>query len=358
MSNEKMEANKDGRRIGNRILIGLIAIVVLGVAALFAWPKDGVRPASPSSIAAPEASMVNDMQAADDAQAIAPGTFAEWSAERYPEAVTFKAGELRVTVTAVLDEGMAAPEVRVTAPGMKDHVMKGELAQPTATHRIGVGRLNPQARIDHIILASYSGGAHCCTRIQVAAPLGEGFTTVDLGEWDGAGLNEFPKDISGDGVADFVLYDNAFLYAFAPYAFSDAPPLVYNLVGTKFRDVSKAPAFRPLFAKSMANSRADCITPQDDNPRNGACAAYVASAARAGRLDQAWGEMLTSYGQSEEWDLPPSCKVKAEPCPDDQQFVQPNYPDALSDFLVSTGYIPAGTQLPNVPQEDSETGGE
>ncbi|WP_106639100.1 hypothetical protein [Allosphingosinicella vermicomposti] len=323
-------------------------ILLLGVAALFAWPKDNGAPAdNAATTTLPDTDLTNVVQAEEAAQQIAAGTFVEWSAAKYPEPVTFQSGEIRVRVSSVVEDDLAAPEVTVSAPGMNDHVMRGEAAQPTATHRIGIGRLNPQARIDHVILASYSGGAHCCTAIQVAVPSGDSFVTADLGEWDGEGISEFPRDLSGDGTADFILYDNAFLYAFTAYAFSEAPPAVYNLVGAKFADVSRAPAFRPLFAKRMTESGERC-RPDGESPRNGACAAFVASAARIGRFDEAWAQMLRSYENDAEWDLPTGCRVSTKgECPEDQLIEYSSYPEALRAFLIERGYLPTSAAAPS-----------
>jgi hypothetical protein len=351
-----VEANEQAGgkgRFGNPVLYILAGILILGVVALFAWPKDNGPMVNQSSAAtSADMDVTANEQAAVTAQSIPSGTFVNWSAEGYPEPVTFKSGEVSVTVTAQEEEGLVLPQVRVNAPGMREHVLIGQALERTGAHRIGIGRLNPQARIDHVILASYSGGAHCCTSIQVAVPSGDGFVTADLGQWDGDGIGDFPKDISGDGVADFILRDNAFLYTFSSYADSMAPPEIQNLVGTKFVDVSKAPAFRKLFADFAARAQQACISPEDGAQPNGACAGYVAAAARLGQFESAWSEMLNAYDADFDWGLPPGCKVKAMPCPDGQEIEYPDYPTSLYHFLIRTGYIAPGTPRPATPNAD------
>ncbi|HEY6917499.1 MAG TPA: hypothetical protein VI381_07655 [Allosphingosinicella sp.] len=339
------------KRFGGPVLYGLIAILLIGIAALFLWPKGGNQPAEAPVTATNDIADANMAMPLDEGPVtpLAPGTFVEWSAEKFPEPVTFKSGDITITVTAKKDGDFVAPELRISAPGLGEHVMTGEAAEAGYGHKIGVGRFNPAARTDQVLLTSYSGGAHCCTSIKVATPSGEGFVTADLGQWDGEGISAFPKDISGDSVADFVLYDNAFLYTFASYADSYAPPVVYNLVGTKFVDVSKAPAFRKLFAQDMARTRKACIAPENGGAANGACAAYVADAARVGKLPEAWAEMLNAYDPGFEWDLPPGCRVKKQPCPEGQEIALGSYPDALRSFLVRAGYIPANAALPSPP---------
>ena len=106
---------------------------------------------------------------------------------------------------------------------------------------------------------------------------------IDFGEWDGDYSDRMPSDLDGDGVIDFVFYDNAFLYAFASYAESGAPPLVMNVVDGDVVDVSDRPGFRYLFEDALREHRQYCLRPRDMSP-NGACAAYAAAAARVGRV--------------------------------------------------------------------------
>ena len=342
-----------GGKVRHWLLYVLGGVLLVGLVALIAWPKDNGVPVNSTATTLPEPDIANAAEATA-VQDIPSGTFAEWSGEKYPEPVTFRSGEITIAVTVEPEtDELIAPVFRINAPGMREHVLKGEATSRSVDHRIGVGRLNPQARIDHVILASYSGGAHCCTNVQVAAPAGDGFTTIDLGEWDGDGIAEFPKDISGDGVADFIFSDNAFLYAFASYAESAAPPVILNVIGTRLANVSKAAAFRPVYAKFVDDMRPGCLSPDDMSP-NGACAAYVAAAARIGRFQQAWRDMLGAYDPNQEWDLPTGCRVAAKGvCPEGQSIAYATYPEALYQFLIETGYVPAGS-LPPAPPPSAE----
>ena len=71
------------------------------------------------------------------------------------------------------------------------------------------------------------------------------------------------------------------------------------------------------------------------------CAAYVASAARLGRFDQAWSEMLRAYDRNSNWPLPGDCRVALVDyrCPEGQRTEYADYPEALRAFLVQQGYI-------------------
>ena len=352
------EINEEGgtrRGPGNKVLYGLILLALVAIAALFAWPKDrGDKGLATVEQDPGVVSLVT--QAPDNVREVPSGTFFSWSREEFEAPVTIQSDGVRITVMSEADgdSGLFTPVFRIEAPDMASHILRGDSTTPSNAHRIGVGRLNRQARIPHVVLATYSGGAHCCTTVMVAAPVGTRFQTIDLGEWDGAGVNDFPSDLSGDGVADFVFSDNAFLYTFASYADSFAPPVILNVVGTRVENVSRARAFRPQFGRFVERARPACLSPDSGIP-NGACAGYVAAAARLGRFDQAWADMLRAYDPDAGWDVPPSCRVEARGiCPDDQQIVYDYYPEALYQFLIDTGYIAPGTPRPGTAATAAE----
>jgi hypothetical protein len=177
---------------------------------------------------------------------------------------------------------------------------------------------------------------------------------LDVGSWDGDYI-EPPKDISGDGVVDFVMFDNSFLYAFASYADSFAPPTIFNIVNGEMKDVSRNPAFRALFLKEMKQAGDRC-RPGSDGAPNGACASYVAAAARVGKLTEAWPRMIAAYDATSDWDLPTGCRVREDEggCPDGAEIVYKSYPEALLAFLKREGYIAQSWLPPEAFQRPSE----
>jgi hypothetical protein len=149
-----------------------------------------------------------------------------------------------------------------------------------------------------------------------------------------------PRDLDGDGVVDFRERDNSFLYRFASYAGSFAPLQFFNIVGNRAVDVSTRPGFGPTFRAAMNEARSACVEPGPD--RNGACAGYVAAAARVGQFDAAWAVMLRSYDRDSDWELPTGCRVAPGPngeCPAASTITYSNFPDALRAFLARQGYI-------------------
>lgn len=108
-------------------------------------------------------------------------------------------------------------------------------------------------------------------------------------------------------------------------------------------DVSARPGFRRLFERAMARDRKFCLGEEGDGSRNGACAAYVASAARLGRFESAWAEMLRAHDRESEWlHWGSGCKVvpSFSGCPSDQITGYKTFPEALRQFLIEHGYLP------------------
>lgn len=112
-----------------------------------------------------------------------------------------------------------------------------------------------------------------------------------------------------------------------------------NLIDGRVEDVSARPGFRRLYEADLPEARRICTG--SGEYRNAACAAYVASAARAGRFDEAWAEMMRSHERGERWPLPTSCRVVPGDgeCPEDQVVRHPDFPSALRAFLVEQRYL-------------------
>jgi hypothetical protein len=181
-----------------------------------------------------------------------------------------------------------------------------------------------------VLFQAYSGGAHCCTSVKAIVPVDGRLRAVALYDGDGGPVASAPRDVDGDGRIDFVFPDNAFYYAFASYAESLAPARIVNIVDGRAVDVSDRPQLRGVYESEIADARAACTGDEGDgggNP-NGACAAYVALAARLGRFDAAWAEMLRHYRHDVGGGFA-----------GDRMEGQTDYPAALRRFLVAHHYI-------------------
>jgi len=162
---------------------------------------------------------------------------------------------------------------------------------------------------------------------------------------------------------DFVLSDDRFNYVFASHAGSWTPPLILNIVRGRVVDVSKESRYRSLYETDFSRTKAACETGEfnEDGKTyhteiNGACAAYVADAARLGRAQEAWSFMLAHYDQSNGGGgdlnlsfLPTKCFVPLVryECPAGKEHTFATYPEALRWFLGENGYLPPVEITPN-----------
>jgi hypothetical protein len=256
---------------------------------------------------------------------IAPNTFVDWKFNDGPR--TFRAGNVTVRMSA--KDKDSPPVMMVSAPGVTPLKVVIKDSGASSTSSVGIGAIRrgqPRA----VILQSWTGGAHCCFHIVVVEQAGRGFRTVDFGDWDGDQI-PWPRDRDGDGVADLVLKDQSFLYAFGCYACGWPPPQVMTIRDGKAVDVSTKPAFRPLFAADMATTRTACIDGGDS--KWGACTAFLADAARVGQFDAAWRQLKRARIG---WDgrLAAGCarNLKLERCGDD-------FASTVRAFLRKHGYL-------------------
>ncbi|MBT2242345.1 hypothetical protein JQK15_02235 [Sphingobium sp. BHU LFT2] len=256
----------------------------------------------------------------------------------YPTASSWQLGPMVITATARREGELSAPIIEIEYADTKIS-MQGEMVSNSYTHHLN-SIVNREGTYPVILLQSFSGGAHCCNTVQVAGLSGGKLKVVNLGSWDGDQIDT-PKDISRDGYTDYVFNDNSFLYAFSPYAYSYAPPKILNIRDGRTTDVSSRQAFRPLFEKTVRETEGLCEPSQDSFTRNGACPAFVAAAARLGKIDWAWSKMVASYDASADWQLPTGCRIQAiDGCPENSQIQFQSYPDALLNFLKENKYIP------------------
>ncbi len=249
---------------------------------------------------------------------------------------TFKVGALTLQFAQAHDEdGANIPVLQIRSAGAPALTIVGQSGTNPVTANWVVASLDRSNTLPQVMFSSFSGGAHCCSHIFIAEKLRGGWTAFDLGMFDGDGLVEVPRDVDGDGVLDIVRVDNRFLYTFTSYADSFAPPVVINIANGQVNDVSKAPRYKKFIAGWMADARAKCA-----QRNNGACAGYVADAARIGRFDEAWKFMLANYDPALRWDLPGRCAGTLVNGQCKGKSIKPrDFPQSLRWFLEDSGYI-------------------
>jgi hypothetical protein len=258
----------------------------------------------------------------------------DWNANVDGNPAVYRIGALTITLGSRLEaplpntvgqDEVADPVVTVRAGGKIVARVRGAGYEDVAHADFAVSHIDPGADGPAVITSSYTGGAHCCYDIKFVEQVKGRWRTIDAGSWDGE-FDLLPADVDGDGVRDYVQKDGSFDYAFTSYAGSDGPPRIFDVINGQWRDVSNSERFRKLFEAKMASKEEACR--EHDN---GACATFVASAARIGKLTWAWQVMLSSYDKN--WLNGYAYDIGNGGRP------FKNLPSALLPFLVRTGYI-------------------
>lgn len=230
----------------------------------------------------------------------------------------------------------------VTVSGPRSASLSVTTDPSSSYARIAVVRFRRSDSRAGVIIESQSGGSGGNMTIQLLIPNGDSYRAVAVGHHDGGDLQgelaDFPTDLSGDGIIDLKLGDGAFDSAFGCNACTPRPPKLLAVKEGAVVDESRDPALRSVFFKDMARLAPICLSKAPG--RNGACAAYVADAARARRFKAAWAAMLKHYEHDQEWWQPCSVPMTALTdgrCP---KASLKTFPDALRAFLMRTGYLP------------------
>ncbi len=341
------------KRAPKRIWAALIASVAVAFAGHYflAAQREG-PPDGEQSVSAPkEAPTAIPVRAF---QSLNVGETLEWQAENGQSETIRQAGPFVLRITRRNDGELSAPSVKLSF-GEQAIEMTGEFASTTYSHKVSAVP-NKMGDAPLEMLQSFTGGAHCCNHVQVAGKWNGKLKAVDLGTFDGDYI-EVPKDISGDGLPDFKVFDNNFLYAFASYASSYAPSRILNLISGKVVDVSTSTTFNKSYLEEMKRAGQACSAGETGDERNGACPAFLANAARLGSLNSAWRIMVESYDASSDRDFPTGCAVDSEPCPASQKIVYKSYPEALLAFLKRLKYVHKDWFPPDfVPPGNSDDG--
>ncbi|MGH6735413.1 MAG: hypothetical protein ACRECX_04950 [Methyloceanibacter sp.] len=238
-------------------------------------------------------------------------------------------GEVNATNEAAAD-GASPAGPRVVAK------LQGEsagFADPPVS--VQIAELDPNNPYPEVVVSFYTGGAHCCSVTSVITSNAEGseWTTVDVGEFDGGPM--LAVDLDGDGTYEFETRDNAFLYAFACYACSEAPLQVLALKGDKIEDMSGDARFKTAHAAWLKTM----IVGVPEEEVNGFLAGYVAQKIRLGEGKDAWDLMLKYYDRNTDWGLE-ACDQDLDErgeCPGEMTKV--TFPEALELMLKENGYM-------------------
>ena len=206
---------------------------------------------------------------------------------------------------------------------------------------VNVTNERPMLRISATIVLAFT-----CAAPPVLAFSSEIATIDEAGNWhliDGGRLDgegyEF-QDLDGNGGLNLISVDNSFLYAFAPYAASNAPTRIKKVVGSELRDVTQLPQYRSFLRVQLQKMEANARTYGPETLHsNGYLAGWVAQKALVGEFSEAWGIMLTSFDRKSDWTtLACARPLPLDQCPEAEQKVVA-FPEALAAHLVTDGYI-------------------
>lgn len=91
----------------------------------------------------------------------------------------------------------------------------------------------------NVIVELYTGGAHCCTILQLFT-YDPGVMTYRVTERDFGDPGARVADVAGDGRLELESADDRFAYEFAPFAFSGLPVQIWSLRGGRLVDTTRS----------------------------------------------------------------------------------------------------------------------
>jgi len=180
-----------------------------------------------------------------------------------------------------------------------------------------------------VLIKTFSGGAHCCTKLKIYSWNDNKFSMLETGLLDGDG-GTF-QDLDRDGKFEFVTFDNSFLYMFSSHGGSFPPSKIYAFKKGGFENVTRK-YVKYLSSQAGEMYQAFLQRKREKSEVNGILAGYVAQKALLGEYQQAWEFMLANYDRTSDWGL--------EVDQGNGKFVRyPNFPTALKAFLIKQGYL-------------------
>ncbi|MEO0348632.1 MAG: hypothetical protein AAF282_01125 [Cyanobacteria bacterium P01_A01_bin.15] len=184
---------------------------------------------------------------------------------------------------------------------------------------------------EEIVVRNFSGGAHCCTNTTIYSWTATGFTATETGHIDGMGA--ILEDLDGDGAAEVLIPDQAFLYRFGSYVESFPPMTISAYQGGELVDITHQ--FPDRIRDQAETARETFLAVQADHglTSNSMLASYVAQQALLDEdFEAAWQFMLDSYNPDSTWGL----EIHED---GEKVGYHSDFPAALRAFLIETGYL-------------------
>jgi len=316
-----------------RLSLLLPAVLLAQQSVAHAEPglADAIKQADAKYLKAP------DVTGKDDAPKIEAGGGEE--EETAPEPQEISQGAVKAVLSyseEKSEEGdmMRKPVVAILVDGKEVTRREGEAGFGTPAVGVQIAEIDPGNAYPEVVVSFYTGGAHCCsdTSVITSSKDGSAWQSVDVGEFDGEPL--LATDLNGDGRYEFETRDNAFLYAFACYACSEAPLELLTVENGAVKNVTGDERFKPAHAAYLKGM----IENVPDEDVNGFLAGYVGEKILLGEGKQAWTLMQSYYDKASDWGLEACNEPLNEDgeCPG--QEMKLTYPEALERMLKENGY--------------------
>lgn len=250
-------------------------------------------------------------------------------------------GDLRLVVSRQLDgNDTFDPVLTAFYKGGKAFrvVIGSESPNEKPAAAVRLVKLDPDSALPSVVFSYYWQGAHCCTLTKIATLKRDGaWAIAESGPIDGDGYRF--EDLDGSGRAYLVSIDQSFLYTFASYAGSFAPPKVLKVERGQLVDVTQDGSMTHFIAQELFRQKA-FAKQQDELKTNGYLAAFVADSLLIGQGDAAWRTMLNDYERDDNGFGVDKCTIDVplDKCPDNKKAKLP-FPAGLRQFLTEHGYI-------------------
>ena len=197
-----------------------------------------------------------------------------------------------------------------------------------------IAHLDPSTDLPEVLATSYTGGAHCCERVQIAALQPNGsWSMSEFGSFDGGYALVDPD---GNGVGEIEIADQSFLYTFDCYACSLPPPRFFRIEDGAVVDVSDDPALRPAYEEEL--SRFELTAEQHNQP--GFLAGWAGMRARLGEGEAALATIADVYSGEERFSICTTGGSTYDCAPQDLQDM--TFVEFLRFHLIEQGYLAAG----------------
>lgn len=303
------------------------ALVATALLAGACQPKPP-KPASPPAAAPPAPAAAPAATPPTTGPAPTPAWIA-WQSEKDGSPKSFAAGPFKVKIEKLASaDGGLRPKLTISDDAGAPFTLLGsEGGMSLVTADVVAAALDRGAPGPQLLVRTFTYGAHCCFVYQLVERRDGAWKVSDLGQFDGAGMPT-PKDLDGDGRLELAAGDQAFLYAFEPYAGSGVPAVAYEVVGGKIVDVSGQRRFRPYLEADYAKQLDACRATRS----RGLCAPAAALAARLGRLSEVWPIVESTEPAREPF-------LETETI-DGRQVTFPSFRAHLEWFLGEHGYLP------------------